>query len=77
MKSVLQHKHQRNKNKHFKGENLKRRCSPPIFSFYIPFLRYQFPNGMINKICNLSTLFFISHFKNNFTNSVINSTHSE
>ena len=32
---------------------------------------------MINEICNLSKLFFTNHFMNNFTNSVINSAHSE
>ena len=53
MKNVLQRKHHRNKNKYFKRKHLEKRYAPPIFSFYIHILRYQFPNGMINKICNL------------------------
>ena len=71
MKNVLHRKHQRNQNKYFKRKHFKKRYAPSTFSFYIPILIYQFPNGMINKICNLSTFFFINHFINNFTNSVI------
>ena len=61
--------------KYFKSEHLEKRHSPQIFLFYIPILRYQFPNGMINKIFNLSTFFFTNHFTNNFRNLV--STQSE
>ena len=49
MKNVLQHKHQRNKNKYFKRKNLEKRYAPPVFLFYISILRYQFPNGMVTK----------------------------
>ena len=45
--------------------------------FLIPILRYQFPNEMISKICNLSTLLFTNHFINDFINLVVNSKHSE
>ena len=77
MKNNLQHKHQRNKKKYFKRKHLEKQYGSPFFSFYIPILRYQFPNGMKNKICNLSMFFFINHFVNSFTNSAINGTHSE
>ena len=77
MKNVLQRKHQRNKKKYFKSKHLEKRYVPPILLFYITILKYQFPNGMINKICNLSTFFFTNHFMNNFANSVINSAQSE
>ena len=73
----LQYKQQRNKKKYFESKHLEKRYSPQIFSFYIPILRYQFPNGMINKTCNSSAFFFINHFKNKFTNLVVNSTQSE
>ena len=69
MKNVLQHEHQRNKKKFFKRKHLRMEINP--------ILRYQFPNRIINKICNLSILFFINHFVNSFTNSVINGTISE
>ena len=52
-------------------------CSSNFIILYIFILRYQFPNGMISKICNLSTFFFTNHFINDLTNSVINSNHSE
>ena len=77
MKNVLQRKHERRKNIYFKRKHLEKRYAPPIFSFYIPILRCQFPNAMINKICNLSAFFFANHFINHFTNSVINSAQSE
>ena len=50
---------------------MEKRYAPPIFWFYIHILIYQFPNGSINKICNLSTFFFINHFINNFTNPMV------
>ena len=56
MKNILQRKHQRSKNKYFKRKHLEKRYTPP---FYIPILRYQFPNGMINKICDLSMFLFL------------------
>ena len=65
------------KKKYFKRKRSEKRYAPPIFSFYIPILRYQFPNRMINKICNIEMFFFTNHFINNFKNSVINSTYSE
>ena len=77
MENVLQLKHQRNKNKYFKRKYLEKQYVPLIFSFYISILRYQFPNGMINKIFNLSRFFFTSHLINDITNSVINSAYSE
>ena len=68
MKNALQGKHQRNKNKYFKRKNLEKRYAPPIFPFYIPILRYQFSDGMTNRIYNLSTFFFTNHFITDFTN---------
>ena len=77
MKNVLQQKHKKNRKKYFKSKDLEKPHIPPIFLFYLPILRYQFPNGMITKICILLMLFFASHFINNFTNSVINCTQSK
>ena len=77
MEIVLQHKHDRNKKRYLKSVHLEKRHASPIFLLYISILRYQFPNGIINEICNLLWFFFTSHFLNNFTNAVINSTKSE
>ena len=63
--------------KYFKSEHLEKRYSRQILLFYIPILKYQFPNGMINKIFNLLIFLFTNHFMNNFTNLVVNSTQSE
>ena len=76
MKNVLRYKHQKNKGIS-KSKHLKKRYSPQIFLFYIPILRYQIPNEMMNKIFNLSMFFFANNFMNNFTNLVVNSTQSE
>ena len=63
--------------KYFKSKHLEKRYSPQIFLFYIPILRYQIPNGMINKIFNLSMFLFTKNFMNNFISLVVNSTQSE
>ena len=38
------------REKKFMREHLEKRYAPPTFSFNIPNLRYQSPNGMVNKI---------------------------
>ena len=63
--------------RNFSKGNIWKNDMPLQFSHSIPILRYQFPNEMINKICDLSTFFFINHFMNSFTNSEINGSHSE
>ena len=62
---------------YLKSKHLEKRYSPQIFLFYIPILRYQIPNGMMNKIFNLSMFFYANNFMNNFTNLVVNSTQSK
>ena len=76
MKNILQHKLLRNKKKYFKSKHLEKPHVPPIFLFYISILRYQFPNGMVNKICNFLTFFLPIIFRiplwtrNNQLNSI-------
>ena len=76
MKNVLQRKHQRNKKRYFKRKHLEKRYAPSVF-----LVLYSYSEISVSKWNDQQNLliyqrFFYQSFYN-FTNSVINRTHSE
>ena len=57
-------------------ENVKKKRLCPS-NFLISYSHFEISISKWNDQENSSTFFFTNHFINNFTNSIINSTHSE